>query len=48
MSIPCGFDKSGLPIGLQIIGKAWDEESMFGVARAYEQSTDWHTRSPKI
>jgi aspartyl-tRNA(Asn)/glutamyl-tRNA(Gln) amidotransferase subunit A len=46
MSIPCGFDSKGLPIGLQLIGKAWDEETLVSVAAAYEGATEWHTRRP--
>ena len=46
MSIPCGFDSAGLPIGLQLIGRAWDEETLFRVAARYEQVTDWHKRLP--
>jgi len=46
MSIPCGFDAAGLPIGLQLIGRAWDEETLFRVAARYEQVTDWHKRLP--
>jgi aspartyl-tRNA(Asn)/glutamyl-tRNA(Gln) amidotransferase subunit A len=46
MSVPCGFSKNGLPIGLQLIGKPWDEETLFKVASAYESATDWHTRRP--
>ena len=48
MSIPCGFDDNGLPIGLQMIGKVLGEEQLFQIAYAYEQSTDWHLRKPKI
>jgi len=46
MSMPCGFDSKGLPIGLQLIGKPWDEETLFKVGSAYESATDWHTRHP--
>jgi len=46
MSVPCGFSASGLPLGLQLIGKAWDEETLFRVASAYEGATDWHTKRP--
>ncbi len=46
ISVPCGFDTQGLPIGLQLIGKPWDEETIFKAAYAFEQSTAWHTRSP--
>jgi aspartyl-tRNA(Asn)/glutamyl-tRNA(Gln) amidotransferase subunit A len=48
LSLPCGFDSEGLPIGLQIIGKHFDESIIFGVAYAYEQSTGWHTRKPTL
>jgi len=44
MSIPCGFDDAGLPIGLQLIAKPWDEETLFRTAYAYESSTDWQRR----
>lgn len=46
MSIPCGFDSSGLPIGLQLIGKPFGEETLFKVAAMHEQHTDWHKRLP--
>jgi len=46
VSVPCGFTKSGLPIGLQIAGPYWREGLMLRLARAYEQATDWHTRHP--
>lgn len=48
MSVPCGFDSQGLPIGLQIIGNVLREDQVFQVAYAYEQATDWHTRVPKL
>ncbi|MFP4472752.1 MAG: Asp-tRNA(Asn)/Glu-tRNA(Gln) amidotransferase subunit GatA [Candidatus Omnitrophota bacterium] len=44
----CGFTESGLPIGLQILAKPFDEETLFRVAHRYEQNTDWHTRRPRI
>ena len=47
LSLPCGF-ADGLPIGLQVIGKAFDEETLFRAAYAYEQATDWHTRRPTL
>ena len=46
VSQPCGFTKSGLPIGLQTIGPALGEEICFRVAGAYEARTEWHTRRP--
>ncbi len=48
ISIPCGFTSNNLPIGLQIIGKHFDEETILKVSYAYEQSTDWHNRKPKL
>jgi len=48
ISLPCGFDGQGMPIGLQIIGKPFDEETLLGVAHAYEQSMDWHKQKPKL
>ena len=46
MSIPCGFDSGGLPVGLQIIGNYFSEAHMLNVAHQYQQATDWHTRAP--
>jgi len=48
ISLPCGFTKSGLPIGMQLIGDFFDEGKLFNVAYAYESDTDWHKRSPKL
>ena len=48
LSIGCGFSEAGLPIGLQIIGKPFDEPLVFKVADAYQRLTDWHTRSPEL
>ncbi len=48
ISIPCGFDSKGLPIGLQLIGRAFDEESILKVAHQYEQSTEWYKRRPPL
>ena len=48
ISIPCGFTKTNLPIGLQIIGKHFDEETVLQTAYAYEQATEWHLRKPRI
>jgi len=47
-SVPCGFDGSGLPIGLQIIGPAFDEPTVLRAADAYQRATDWHTRRPPL
>ncbi|HEY9801837.1 MAG TPA: Asp-tRNA(Asn)/Glu-tRNA(Gln) amidotransferase subunit GatA [Leptolyngbyaceae cyanobacterium] len=48
ISVPCGFDDQGLPIGLQLIGKVLREDQLLQVAYAYEQSTSWHLSQPKI
>jgi aspartyl-tRNA(Asn)/glutamyl-tRNA(Gln) amidotransferase subunit A len=46
MSIPCGFDSRGLPVGLQIVGNYFSEARMLGVAHRYQLATDWHSRVP--
>jgi aspartyl-tRNA(Asn)/glutamyl-tRNA(Gln) amidotransferase subunit A len=48
ISLPCGFDGQGLPVGLQIAGRRFDEETVLRVAHAYEQATDWHLRRPPL
>ena len=48
MSIPCGFDRSGLPIGLQLIGNVLREDVLFHVAHAYERATQWHEKQPNL
>ena len=48
LSLPCGFDSENMPIGLQIIGKHFDEATMLRVAFAYEQQTEWHKRKPDL
>ena len=46
ISLPCGFTRDGLPIGLQLIGRPFDEAGVLRLARAYEQATDWGERHP--
>ncbi len=46
MSLPCGFDGQGLPIGMQLIGNYFDEARLLNVAHGYQQATDWHRRTP--
>jgi len=46
MSIPAGFDSNGLPIGLQLVGKYFDEARVLNVAHQFQQQTDWHLRAP--
>ena len=48
LSLPCGFTQSGLPIGLQLIGRPFDEATLLSAAHAYEQATPWHTRAPAL
>jgi aspartyl-tRNA(Asn)/glutamyl-tRNA(Gln) amidotransferase subunit A len=48
ISVPCGFDGEGLPIGLSIAGRNFDEVTVLRVAQAYEQATEWHTRRPVV
>ena len=48
LSIPCGFSDAGLPIGMQLIGKAFAEPTLFRAAQAYESATEWHTRHPAM
>lgn len=46
LSIPCGMDNSGLPVGLQLIGQHWDEARLCAVAAAYQDASDWHLKLP--
>ncbi len=48
ISVPCGFSKTGLPIGMQLIGRAFEEETLLRAAHAYEQSTQWHVKKPIV
>jgi aspartyl-tRNA(Asn)/glutamyl-tRNA(Gln) amidotransferase subunit A len=48
MSVPCGFDANGLPVGLQIVGNVLREDQVFQAAYAYEQATEWHKQGPKL
>jgi len=48
VSVNCGFDGNGLPIGLQLLSPAFTEERLLRVAHQYQQATEWHKRSPKI
>jgi aspartyl-tRNA(Asn)/glutamyl-tRNA(Gln) amidotransferase subunit A len=48
ISIPCGFSRTGLPIGFQIAGRAFEETTILKVAHSYEQSTDWHRKPPPL
>ncbi len=48
LSVPCGFSAAGLPIGLQLIGRPFGEETILGAGHAFEQATEWHKRKPAI
>ena len=48
ISIPCGFTRSGLPIGLQLIGPYWGESRLLSIALAYEDATEWHRCRPPL
>ena len=48
ISVPCGFSKSGLPIGMQLVGRPFEEDVMIRGAYAYEQATDWRAKRPNI
>ena len=47
ITIPCGFDEKGLPIGLQVVGKQDDDSTILQVAQVYQNSTEWHARHPR-
>jgi aspartyl-tRNA(Asn)/glutamyl-tRNA(Gln) amidotransferase subunit A len=46
LSIPCGFDAAGLPVGMQLMGPHLSEAMLLGAAHRYQQATDWHLRVP--
>ena len=48
ISVPCGFTGEGLPIGLQLVGRWFDEATVLRAAHAYESATDWHSRRPPL
>lgn len=48
LSQPCGFSSDGLPIGMQLLGNAFNEDSILRIGHAYEQATDWMTRAPQL
>jgi aspartyl-tRNA(Asn)/glutamyl-tRNA(Gln) amidotransferase subunit A len=48
VSVPCGFTRAGLPVGLQLLAPPFGEETMLRAARMYEAATDWHTRRPTV
>ena len=48
ISLPCGFSEAGFPIGLQLVGRAFDEGGLLKVSYAYEQACEWHKRRPPL
>jgi aspartyl-tRNA(Asn)/glutamyl-tRNA(Gln) amidotransferase subunit A len=48
ISVPCGFTREGLPVGMQLMGPRWGEARLLAIARAYEQATEWHKRRPNL
>ena len=48
MSIPCGFGRGGLPVGLQIVGDYFAEARMLNLAHRFQRATDWHLRLPAM
>ena len=48
LSLPCGFTRDGLPIGLQIVARPWAEAALLRAGQAYEMATEWHLRRPEL
>ncbi len=48
ISVPCGFDKNGLPLGLQIVGQQWGEGKVLAVASSFQTATEWHLQHPSV
>ena len=48
LAFPVGFDAQGLPIGMQLMGRHFEEATLFRLAHAYQQATGWHKRTPKL
>jgi aspartyl-tRNA(Asn)/glutamyl-tRNA(Gln) amidotransferase subunit A len=48
LSVPCGFTSTGLPMGLQVVGRPFEDNVVLRVGHAYEQATEWHTRRPRL
>jgi aspartyl-tRNA(Asn)/glutamyl-tRNA(Gln) amidotransferase subunit A len=48
ISVPCGFDPNGMPIGLQLVARPFAEAPLLRVAEAYQRDTDWHARKPRV
>jgi aspartyl-tRNA(Asn)/glutamyl-tRNA(Gln) amidotransferase subunit A len=48
VSVPCGFDEGGLPIGMQILTPVFTEDKMLRIARMFESNTKWHKKHPEL
>ncbi len=48
LSLPCGFSRAGLPVGMQVVGRPFDEATVVRVGHAFEQATNWHSRTPEL
>ncbi|MEN9563405.1 MAG: hypothetical protein RIR73_1649 [Chloroflexota bacterium] len=48
LSVPCGFTKDGLPIGLQVVSRAWNESGVLRIGYTYQEATEWHKSQPQI
>jgi aspartyl-tRNA(Asn)/glutamyl-tRNA(Gln) amidotransferase subunit A len=48
LALPCGFTESGLPLGMQVVGRAFAEALVLRAGHAYQRETDWHTRRPPV
>jgi Asp-tRNA(Asn)/Glu-tRNA(Gln) amidotransferase A subunit family amidase len=48
LTVPCGFSREGLPIGLQVVGNMFDEATVLAIGHAFQQVTDWHLRRPPV
>lgn len=48
LNVPCGFDSGGLPVGMQIIGRPFDEATLFRIGSAFQEATDFHTKAPSL
>jgi aspartyl-tRNA(Asn)/glutamyl-tRNA(Gln) amidotransferase subunit A len=48
LSIPSGFNKNGMPVGMQLIGRSFDEATLLGIGAAFQRATDFHEKVPKL
>lgn len=48
LALPCGFTRNGLPVGMQVLGPHFSEDTLFDLGKQYQQITDWHKQKPKL